>query len=88
MFCSPFHFFLNKNSSVTNISFHTNLVPTDITSSIPNVILDTDIGNDIDFVLALSILYNYHKEKRINLIGITINKANRKTIPFVDILNH
>ena len=64
-----------------------NQFSTNYNSMCPNVILDTDIGNDIDDVLALTMLYNYHKEKRINLIGITINKANQKTIPYISILN-
>jgi len=55
--------------------------------SILPVIFDTDIGNDIDDVLALAMLYNYQKEKKINLLGVTINKANPYTVPFIDILN-
>ena len=51
------------------------------------VIFDTDVGNDIDDVLALAMLYNYQKDSKINLLGVTINKANLYTVPFVDILN-
>lgn len=53
-----------------------------------SVIFDTDIGNDIDDVLALAMLYNYQKQKKVKLLGITINKANKKTIPFIDIMDH
>ncbi len=49
-----------------------------------NVIFDTDIGNDIDDVLALQMLLNYEKAGHINLLGITLCKAHEKTVPFVD----
>lgn len=55
--------------------------------SIP-VIFDTDMGNDIDDALALAMLYNYQKKGLVNLLGITINKANGYTKPFIDIMNH
>lgn len=58
----------------------------DDTNPLP-IIFDTDVGNDIDDVLALSMLYNYQKQKKINLLGITINKANHNTVPFIDIMN-
>ena len=41
------------------------------TSAIP-VILDTDVGNDIDDVLAMQMLLNYEKKGKIDLLGITI----------------
>lgn len=45
------------------------------TSAIP-VILDTDVGNDIDDVLAMQMLLNYEKKGKIDLLGITISKCN------------
>lgn len=59
-----------------------------IAQKMKSVIFDTDTGNDIDDVLALAMIYNYQKQEKVNLLGITINKANRKTIPFIDIINH
>ena len=52
-----------------------------------SVIFDTDIGGDIDDVLALQMLYNYHKQGIINLLGITLSKPNPRVIEFVDGLN-
>lgn len=52
-----------------------------------SVIFDTDIGGDIDDVLALQMLYNYHKQGKINLLGITLSKPNPRLIEFVDGLN-
>lgn len=48
------------------------------------VIFDTDVGNDIDDVLALQMLLNYEKEGKINLLGITIGKNNPYSILYVD----
>ncbi len=40
------------------------------------VILDTDLGNDIDDLLALQMLINYEKAGKIALQGISLSKAN------------
>ena len=45
------------------------------TSAIP-VILDTDVGNDIDDVLAMQMLLNYEKKGKIDLLGITISTVS------------
>jgi inosine-uridine nucleoside N-ribohydrolase len=48
------------------------------------VIIDTDVGNDIDDVQALQMLFNYEKEGIIELKGITISKANPYVIEYID----
>ena len=48
------------------------------------IIFDTDLGNDIDDVLALQMLLNYEKMDRAELLGITLCKANPATIAFTD----
>lgn len=48
------------------------------------IIFDTDIGNDIDDVMALQMLLNYQKNSKIDLLGITISKSNPYTIEYVD----
>lgn len=48
------------------------------------VIFDTDLGNDIDDVLALQMLLNYEQEGKIELLGVTLCKANPATIAFAD----
>jgi inosine-uridine nucleoside N-ribohydrolase len=50
----------------------------------PKIIFDTDIGNDIDDVLALQMLLNYHKHDKIDLLGVTICKANPATVEYLD----
>jgi inosine-uridine nucleoside N-ribohydrolase len=54
-----------------------------VTSKIP-VIFDTDLGNDIDDVLALQMLLNYERNGKIDLLGITISKANPAVIEYID----
>lgn len=48
------------------------------------VIFDTDIGNDIDDVLALQMLLNYEKEGKVDLLGITISKSNPRVVEYTD----
>jgi putative heme-binding domain-containing protein len=51
------------------------------------VILDTDIGNDVNDVLALAMLHSLATEGRCNLLAVTISKDNRHAAPFVDAVN-
>ena len=57
--------------------------PKDTKVPIP-VIFDTDVGNDIDDVLALQMLFNYEKAGEIDLLGITISKSNPYSIEYID----
>lgn len=52
------------------------------------VIFDTDMGNDIDDALALSILYRYMDAGKIDLIGITSCKTDMSSVKYIDILNN
>ncbi len=54
----------------------------------PGIIFDTDMGNDVDDVLALAMLYNYQKQGKANLLGITISKANPKAVPFISAFDY
>ncbi len=49
-----------------------------------SVIFDTDIGNDIDDVLALQMLFDYEKQQKVKLLGITISKSNPRVIDYID----
>lgn len=48
------------------------------------VLFDTDLGNDIDDVLALQMLLNYDRAGIIDLAGISISKANPYSIEYID----
>src|SRR5690606_24410076 len=52
------------------------------------VIFDTDMGNDIDDALALSMLHALESRKESKLLAVTITKDNPKTVPFIEIINN
>ncbi|MFN0293788.1 nucleoside hydrolase [Pedobacter helvus] len=51
------------------------------------VIFDTDMGNDVDDVLALDMLYKYQDANMINLAAIINNKGNAYAVPFLHLMN-
>jgi inosine-uridine nucleoside N-ribohydrolase len=51
------------------------------------VIFETDLGNDVDDVLALDMLDMYMKEGKVNLLAICSNKDNKYSSEFIDIMN-
>lgn len=51
------------------------------------VIFDTDMGNDVDDVLALDMLYKYMDAEKINLLAIMTNKNGAGSARFLDIMN-
>ena len=51
---------------------------------LPIVIFDTDLGNDIDDVLALQMLLNAEKNGELALMGITSSKSNPASACFAD----
>ncbi len=52
-----------------------------------NLILETDIGNDIDDAMAVDMLYKYLDAGKINLMAVNINKEGTASAEYVDILN-
>ena len=59
----------------------------DSRASKARIILDTDIGNDIDDMECLALLHHYLDEKRIKLLGICLNKEGAATADFVDLMD-
>ena len=51
------------------------------------LIYDTDMGNDIDDALALSVIHALESRGECKLIGVTLTKDNRWAAPYVDIVN-
>lgn len=51
------------------------------------VIFDTDMGNDVDDVLALDILYKYVDAGKIDLLAVMSSKDSEGSAPFIDIMN-
>ena len=59
----------------------------DVLSSPVKIIFDTDIGNDVDDVLALSVLHALQTRGVCELLGVTITKPDELAGPFVDAMN-
>lgn len=51
------------------------------------LIFDTDVGNDIDDVLAISVIHALQSRGECELLGVTITKPDELAGPFVDALN-
>jgi len=52
------------------------------------LILDTDMGNDVDDVLALAALHSLHRKGEIDLKAILISKDAERAPRFTDLFNH
>lgn len=50
------------------------------------IIFDTDMGNDVDDVLAQLMLFSYAQSGEVDLLGITINKSSPYAYIYTDIL--
>jgi inosine-uridine nucleoside N-ribohydrolase len=51
------------------------------------LILDTDIGNDIDDALALALIHSLANRAEVNLLAVTVSKDNPYCAPYVDLVN-
>ena len=51
------------------------------------IIFDTDMGNDVDDVIALDMLYKYQDEGTIDLLGILSSKREGGSVKFIDAMN-
>ncbi len=51
------------------------------------LIFDTDMGNDIDDALALSVIHALESRGECELLAVTLTKDNPKAAPFVDAVN-
>ena len=51
------------------------------------LILDTDIGNDVDDALALAMVHGLENRGETHLLAVTITKDNRYAAPFVNLVN-
>ena len=52
-----------------------------------SLIFDTDIGNDVDDVLALGVIHSLQSRSECRLLGVTITKDHAAAAPFVDAIN-
>jgi hypothetical protein len=52
------------------------------------LVLDTDMGNDVDDALALSLIHALENRGEVHLLAVTITKDNHDAAPFIDLVNH
>lgn len=52
-----------------------------------SLIFDTDIGNDVDDVLALGVIHSLQARKACRLLAVTVTKDSELAGPFVDAIN-
>lgn len=60
---------------------------TETASTAERIILETDMGNDVDDALALDMLYKYLDADQINLLGIMTNKDSKYSAEYLDVMN-
>ena len=51
------------------------------------IILETDMGNDVDDALALDMIYKYLDTGQIDLLGIMTNKDSKYSAEYLDVMN-
>jgi inosine-uridine nucleoside N-ribohydrolase len=52
-----------------------------------SIVFDTDMGNDVDDVLALALLHSLETRGEAKLLAVTITKDNRYAAPFTALIN-
>lgn len=60
---------------------------TETSSTAERIILETDMGNDIDDALALDMMYKYIDAGQIDLLGIMTNKDSKYSAEYLDVMN-
>lgn len=63
-------------------------LPARAQQTIPNIIFETDIGNDVDDALALDMIYKYMDRGQVNLLAVTSNKQSNYSTEYVHLMNH
>lgn len=51
------------------------------------IIFDTDMGNDVDDVIALDMLYKYADMGKVDILGVVSSKREEGSIRFIDAMN-
>ena len=69
------------------VAFCTFLWACTVSAAPVKVIFDTDVGNDVDDVLALSVLHALQSRGECELLAVTITKTDELAGPFVDAVN-
>lgn len=62
--------------------------PDIVNDTIPNIIFETDMGNDVDDALALDLIYKYLDEGKVNLLAIGSNKNTEYSTEYIHLMNN
>jgi purine nucleosidase len=77
---------LIPSAALAFASIHLTSLADDATRPVP-LVFDTDIGNDVDDVLALGLIHALQSRGECELIAVTITKDNELAAPFTDAVN-
>ncbi|HMF76283.1 MAG TPA: nucleoside hydrolase [Bryobacteraceae bacterium] len=58
-----------------------------LTAEPVRLILDTDMGNDVDDAFAVAMIHALQNRGEVQLLAVTITKDNRFAAPFIDLMN-
>ena len=56
-------------------------------TSVPLVILDTDIASSADDLFALEMLYRYEEQGKCRLLGVVVDREGEQNAAFTDVMN-
>ncbi|MCL4855217.1 MAG: nucleoside hydrolase, partial [Bryobacteraceae bacterium] len=62
-------------------------MPTPAAAAPVRLIFDTDMGNDVDDAMALSMIHALQNRGECELLAVTVTKDNPYAAPFVDLMN-
>ncbi len=54
---------------------------------VPEIIFETDVGNDVDYALALDMIYKYLDKGKVKLLAICSNKDSKYSTEYIHLLN-
>ena len=63
-------------------------MPAKAQQPVPNIIFETDMGNDVDDALALDMIYKYMDRGQVNLLAVTSNKQSKYSTAYIHLMNH
>ena len=78
---------MQRNTVILLLSLIVLLRPAIAAPEPVRLILDTDIGNDVDDALALAMIHALESRAEVQLLAVTITKDNRYAAPFIDVVN-
>jgi inosine-uridine nucleoside N-ribohydrolase len=56
--------------------------------NVPNIIFETDMGNDVDDALALDMIYKYLDRGQVNLLAVNSNKQSKYSTEYIHLMNY